>query len=163
MMTCKRCRCIMYPYSSGSSLNHKPGYCSDGAPVKGILEPVRAIETPDTTSPNVIPWPQPEGIFTTGNRFHPIPFLQAVRNLYQRLVEERLPCTELEIELQAFVTLYARQSVMDDEGNHLFRLPNINIDPSGNSFIVEYRDAKHLRVDCLRDAETIEITSDAGN
>ena len=152
MMTCKRCRCIMYPYSSGSSLNHKPGYCSDGAPVKAILEPVHTVETPDKTSSKVIPWPQPEGIFTTGNRFHPIPFLQSIRNLYQRLVEENIPHSDLDLEFQAFLMLCTRSIITDIHGNILFKIPStMVVDPFGANFVTEFEGYNYLRLDCLRD------------
>ncbi|KAJ7841190.1 hypothetical protein B0H14DRAFT_2218996, partial [Mycena olivaceomarginata] len=72
--TCLRCNKVMYPGGKGGSPeNHKKGHCSDGFKQKAPAE-------------DSAPWPQPAGLFTTGSEFHPLPFLAAVRDLYEKVV-----------------------------------------------------------------------------
>lgn len=148
-MACKRCLCVMYGHTPEE--NHKPGYCADGAPRRPILNPVNNIETPDRSPIKEIPWPQPQGIFTNGKCFHPLAFLQTIRTLYHQLVEEKVEPSNLDLELQAFAVLYARQMVPGANGANYFKLPDIKIDPLGSSLIVEMNGERHLRVDCLQD------------
>ncbi len=69
----------MYPDPKGekNNRNHKPGFCSDGAPVK--------IKT--AKGELVIPWPHPDGIYTGGTHFHPRRFLLSICSLIEQLVE----------------------------------------------------------------------------
>ncbi|KAJ7776621.1 hypothetical protein DFH07DRAFT_721722, partial [Mycena maculata] len=71
--TCTRCKKVMYP---GGPENHKKGYCSDGFKQKAV------------NGDTLAPWPQPEGIFAVGSQFHPLSFLAAVRELYEKTVIE---------------------------------------------------------------------------
>lgn len=145
----------MYPQlqASGSPENHKPGYCADGSSGRQILDPLNNIWTPIHKLPKIIPWPQPEGIFTGGNRFHPIPFLQTIHTLYQQIYEEKIDASELSLELEAFVVLYAQHIIELPNGLNLWKIPTgLQVDPLGSSFVVEHLGQPHVRIDCLQDS-----------
>ncbi|KAJ3747519.1 hypothetical protein DFH05DRAFT_1359498, partial [Lentinula detonsa] len=91
--TCNRCQTIMYPGPKNSPENHKLGYCSDGVSQKNLD----------------IQWPQPQGIFTKGKNFYPIPFLKTLRLIYDELIIQKRPIGELTMESQAFVELVGKQ------------------------------------------------------
>lgn len=123
----------MYGYPAKSPKNHKLGHCADGAPVKSNLEPITepiiigGLETPM----DAIPWPQPDGVFTTSSKqtiFHPILFLQNISLMFQRLVEEANTFESLDLELQA-VGIFAKCQLHYINGMHLFKVsPILNID-----------------------------------
>ncbi|KAG2344981.1 hypothetical protein BDR05DRAFT_881053, partial [Suillus weaverae] len=64
---CSCCQTIMYPGPKNSSLNYKKGYCADG-----IKQSSKAA------GKELPPWPQPQGIFSDGQIFHPHMFLSTV-------------------------------------------------------------------------------------
>ena len=101
----------MYTEPAHSEKNHKGSYCSDGAPVKAALERlVEPLVIDGVTMPfDAMPWPQPTGIFTYGNQFHPIPFLVHVRTMYQQLVKQQIPFEEADLEIQALGRIFQRQ------------------------------------------------------
>lgn len=152
-MICKRCQSIMYPYRKPHAENHKPGYCSDGGPVKDLLDPMTRDRARDKMATDLLPWPLPEGIFSNGSTFHPIPFLQNMRVLYQQFIEEQTPYENLDLEIQIFLQLYVRQAAYINR-NCLFKLVNSKVGLLGSEFIVEYDGQKYLRIDCLRDDDT---------
>ncbi|KAJ6484132.1 hypothetical protein C8R45DRAFT_829892, partial [Mycena sanguinolenta] len=80
--TCSCCKCKNYPGPSKSPDNHKRSYCSNR------FKPKLAGEQP-------APWPLPAGIFTTGTEFHPFVFLEHVRKVYERLVEQEIKREDL--------------------------------------------------------------------
>ncbi|KAJ7094960.1 hypothetical protein C8R44DRAFT_577859, partial [Mycena epipterygia] len=89
--TYSRCHKVMYPGKTGSPENHKKGYCSDGFKQKA------------TTGDDLPPWPQPAGIFTGGSEFHPLLFLAAVRDVYEKVVMEENK--DVEMEHEAFLLM----------------------------------------------------------
>ncbi|KAJ3474041.1 hypothetical protein NLI96_g12682 [Meripilus lineatus] len=76
----------------------------------------------------------------------------AVRNLYQRLVEENVPHADLDLEFQAFLMLCTRSITTDTNGNILFKIPSkLTVDQFGANFMMEFEGHNYLRLDCLRD------------
>lgn len=101
------------------------------------------------------PWPQPPGIFITGNMFDPAKFLFAVRDLYEKVADHRahnnsdIPC-DYTLEDQAFSQMLgARTKIIDKHSFfHLFDLTFT----SGNAYesmVVEHEGRRYLRMDCL--------------
>jgi hypothetical protein len=98
----------MYPGPTGAAENHKRGYCSDGAKQK-IDHSKQNEDPPQANLPKswVIPeWPQPKNIFTDGTHFHPLEFLNKVRDMYEQVVVEKAG-DDLILEHVAFVSLLA--------------------------------------------------------
>lgn len=142
----------MYPHRGSHPANHKPGYCSDGAPVKSKLEPTTKDIAKDDGLAHSLQWPLPDGIFTRGKTFHPITFLQMVRVVYQYLVEENKVFDALELEHQSFARVLARQLVNQNGNKHAFKIPpGLNIDTSGAAFVFESKGAQYVCMECLRD------------
>lgn len=141
-MTCTRCLTMMYPGASGSPLNHRRGYCSDGAPVR-------------MKCGGHIPYPQPPGIFTKAEQFHHLPFLLAVRELHRRVADECTTTDNLDLDYFAFSKLLGTRLVKVGE-DYLFRLwTSLKIDEQAASgLIVEHQGCRYLRIDCLRSSQT---------
>ncbi|KAG2040154.1 hypothetical protein BDR03DRAFT_821963, partial [Suillus americanus] len=91
--TCSRCQTIMYPGPKNSPLNHKKGYCTDG--VK---------QSSKAASEELPAWPQPQGIFSEGQTFHPHVFLSMVQRVYEHIFMQRPGETDL-LETEAFSKL----------------------------------------------------------
>jgi hypothetical protein len=129
----------MYPGPSGSPQNHRKGMCSDG--VKQAMK-------------NDVEWPQPLGIFTSGTEFHPIKFLQVLRDVYETMVIRGGDGRDSALEYEAFLKmLRARLTTMED-GHHLFKLFDTDLQipaTTPDELIVEHDGSRYLRVDCLRE------------
>ena len=124
----------MYPGPTGSPENHRKGVCSDG-----VSPNLKAVE-----------WPQPPGIFTNGTNFHPIPFLKALRDIYELFIVQKGSSAD-SMEHEAFAQLISCRTLICPDGAILFRLFDLQLDPSTpEELIVTHNDAKHLRLDCLR-------------
>ncbi|KAJ6450330.1 hypothetical protein DFH09DRAFT_1400157 [Mycena vulgaris] len=142
--TCKRCNKIMYPGPKGSAENHKKGHCSDGFKQK-IVEGEFA------------PWPQPAGLFTTGSEFHPLPFLAAIREVYEKLVVEA--DSNITMEREAFLLMLQKPGriITSDAGAVLFKqFAGFTIpadDTTPEILFTELNGSKYLRVDALRDTD----------
>ncbi|KAJ6484175.1 hypothetical protein C8R45DRAFT_931628 [Mycena sanguinolenta] len=136
---CMRCHKVMYPGKTGSPENHKKGYCSDGFKQK-------------TSAEESTLWPQPAGIFSTGSEFHPVSFLAAVRNLYDKVVLQT--GSNLSVEEEAFsVMLQEPGRTLNVNDAVLFKLfAGYNI-PAGDkipdTYFVEYQGSRYLRIDAL--------------
>lgn len=101
-MMCTRCKTLMYPNPSskakgiqaqrapGGAENHKKLMCSDGAPIEA-----------NKLVKEVPPWPQPSGIFSLGTHFAVMPFLHAIQDLYQAVVQDEVTPPDLNVEMQA--------------------------------------------------------------
>ncbi|KAI0757665.1 hypothetical protein C8Q80DRAFT_1076208, partial [Daedaleopsis nitida] len=83
---CSRCNKIMYPGKEGADVNHKRIHCSDGArqTPQEFLQVVNGLQVKLVDQPP--PYPQPNGVFTSGTHFHPLRFLQEVSSLYDRAI-----------------------------------------------------------------------------
>lgn len=101
------------------------------------------------------PWPQPPGIFITGNMFDPAKFLFAVRDLYEKVADHRahnnsdIPC-DYTLEDQAFSQMLSARTKIIDEHSY-FWLFDLTF-ASGNAYesmVVEHEGRRYLRMDCL--------------
>ena len=138
----------MYP---GGGDNHRRGVCADSAQQQSDTKLEQNRDPPKNGVPGSfkeLEWPQPLGIFTDGSIFHHETFLHKAAEVYGRIVRAG-EGTELEADLQAFVNLLARRTVVADDGAILFKL----LDYSStilDSLMVKIGEARHLRMDCLR-------------
>lgn len=155
--TCKRCRTIMYPGPTGAPENHKKGYCSDG--VKQTLAHSKQNQDPPKPNQSVSlaapAWPQPTGIFTNGTQFHPMIFLDKVRDMYTKVVIEGAS-GELLLEHEAFAHLLARRTVVLEDRSVLFKIFDLDCPVSmPEGFIVMHGGDKYLCVDCLQEPPAV--------
>ncbi|KAJ7110203.1 hypothetical protein C8R43DRAFT_904518, partial [Mycena crocata] len=140
--SCKRCNKLMYPGPSKSPENHKKGYCSDGFKQK--------IVDVDQSAP----WPQPDGIFTTGTDFHPLTFLATLREVYEKSVIEA--DINLAMDHEAFLAMLQQPGrvITTDSGAVLFKMFSGFIVPPGDLtpdvLFTEQNSAKYLRIDALQ-------------
>lgn len=125
--------------------NHKPGYCSDGAPSSAKHR-------------EALPWPQPSGIFVDGTKFDVVAFLRKVQELGIMCSETPdMKYDELEVELQAFSMMLVPRIKVDDTeptSKFMFRLfdgLNILDSDAWAEYIVEKDGSKWLRMGCLQD------------
>lgn len=153
MATCKRCRTIMYPGAAGSPENHKRGYCSDGAMQK-LEHTTQNEDPPQAHQPSswVLPeWPQPKGIFTDGTQFHPVEFLNTIREMYEQVVVDNVG-GDLILEHVAFASVLSRRTIQLQNGTVLFKLFDLTCPPSTpEGLIIVHNDNKYLRLDCLQE------------
>ena len=125
---------------SGGADNHKRGYCVDGA--HQIVK-----KGDDDTLPD---WPQPQGIFEKGTHFYPIKFLKTLREVYKKLVVDRVSGVDVPIEYKAFTKMLGKRATIDQDGTVLFWLFNLTIPSSTpDKLIVLCDGCKHLHLDCL--------------
>ncbi|KAH0839708.1 hypothetical protein J3R83DRAFT_632 [Lanmaoa asiatica] len=144
--TCSRCKTIMYPGPEKSATNHKRGICADG---------VRSKLTPEL--PELPHWPQPHGVFSDGETFHPQAFFKMVQEVYEiTVLGSAVGLTVLLVEAQAFLLMLAARLIIltDADGQPtlaLFKLyPGFKIDNSVSSdHIVQHEGAEYLRVNYL--------------
>ncbi len=145
----------MYPGKQGTELNHRKGVCSDGAWQKArTAEKVvngQTVKIVDE-SPQ---YPQPAGVFSNGDTFHPVAFLQEVQTLYERVV---LRTDAVTMQDLVFANMLQQRSlVIPAEGDHcsmvLFKLfPGLKVAGTfPESFLVDYDGSGYLRMDCLND------------
>lgn len=153
--TCTRCNRLKYPGDEGSDLNHRKLHCSDGArssaqeqkkTVDGIS--VKIVEDPP-------PYPQPSGVFTKGTHFHPLPFLQEVKSLYERIIERFEPLTTQDA---AFALLLSQRTVVvppsaDNPSTvNLFKLySSLAIGDCPAYMLTEHDGTRYLRLDYLNE------------
>ncbi len=144
----------MYPGPTGSPENHKRGYCSDG---------VRSKPPDDAPPGYLLPWPQPNGVFssdTGGTTFNPIPFLATLRDVYEKAVLGGGQSDEV-VDFGAFTTMLHSRIVVRADGAVLFRLySEFELGPCPEGLFVKGEELEegrggnegtsYLRVDCLR-------------
>jgi hypothetical protein len=129
----------MYPGGRANShLNHKLGYCSDGVKQKFAND-----EAP--------PWPQPHGIFARGADFNPVPFLIALREIYEKLVTQGEAAESISVEHEAFARMLNSRTSIREDGAVLFKLYDLNMPHSISDMVVTESGTRFLRLDCLRD------------
>jgi hypothetical protein len=129
----------MYPGITGAPENHKKGYCSDG------------VQQKPRTGEVLPPWPQPLGIFMTGNQFNPFKFLLAIHELYEK-VSRSVEGTEQDstMEDEAFAHMLTQRTRVV-EGTILFELYDLTfVENISNSLIVEDEGKRYLQIDCLK-------------
>lgn len=124
-MVCKRCKTLMYPGPNKSPQNHKRGFCSDGCPVSfDRFAKVKLESTKNQPKDVPPPFPQPEGIFSIGETFNPLQFLQTLRDLYERIVVRRENSTtaDASVEDLAFTQMLESRTIHLPDGRVGFRL-----------------------------------------
>ena len=96
-------------------------------------------------------WPQPQGIFTDGIYFNPVGFLTTLREVYEKVVIDKVS-GEAAMEHEAFAGLLFARTLMAGDGSMLFKLYDLDCPPSMPEGLLEVRDGmKYLRLDCLRE------------
>ncbi|KAF9540596.1 hypothetical protein CPC08DRAFT_650852, partial [Agrocybe pediades] len=143
---CTRCKTIMYPGPTGSSENHKKGHCSNGVKQKAKLGSPDSDTHPD--------WPQPAGVFSNGTHFHPVAFLTAIRQLYDKVIDGAISEKDYSMEDLAFSRML-RSRMVEKSGRSLFRLySDLELDKKPvdcSSIVVEEDSVRYLQVSCLED------------
>lgn len=144
LKTCTRCKMIMHPGGEGSPDNHKKAYCFDG--VKQISK------TPGETLPE---WPQPKGIFSKGEDFNARTFLQTIHQLNHDIFMNQGSSDEDKMSYEAFVKELLTRTEKHDDGMVTFRLyKGLTVVGSlPDTYFVEVKGARCLRIDCLRDEQ----------
>ncbi|KAK7050400.1 hypothetical protein R3P38DRAFT_3173760 [Favolaschia claudopus] len=142
---CLRCNKVMYPGPNKAPENHKKGHCSDGFKQK-------------STDDNSAPWPQPTGIFTMGSEFHPLLFLVAIRDLYEKVLIEQNHGS-LNVEDEAFSLMLQQPGrIISVNGAVLFKLFSGYAIPAADqipdNLMVNHDGVAYLRIDSLADTET---------
>jgi hypothetical protein len=133
---------IMFPGPSGSPENHKKGYCSDG--VKQVM---KADTVPD--------WPQPQGIFEAGTRFHLLKFLETVHTVYNAIAFQESNGGDLSMEYEAFVKMLSNRMIFLPDGRCLFRLFDLDMLLSTHSqqLIVNHEGTRYLLLTSLNNCD----------
>ena len=144
----------MYPGPTGAAENHKRGYCSDG--VKQVMEQSKQNQDPPqpNQSVSVTPpeWPQPQGIFFNGTQFHPLAFLDKIREMYEKVVIEKAS-GDLLMEHEAFAWLLMRRTVVLEDRSVVFKMFDLVCPASTADTLVVVREGdNYLCLDCLRDS-----------
>ncbi|KAF9475045.1 hypothetical protein BDN70DRAFT_814702 [Pholiota conissans] len=155
---CKRCKTIKY--TTNKSTNHRKNCCADGVAVTLKPEPTPADDQ-TVVLPHALPvWPQPQGIFSDGKYFNPEQFLLTVRDLYERVVEQRTTsaatgspsAVDFRLEDHAFSQMFTSRTRTVD-GHTYFRLYHdleLNGTITSESLISTIEGHRYLRIDCLR-------------
>lgn len=160
----------MYPGKSAGSLttgpsgNHKKGCCSDGA-MQLLKDNEQNRDPPkpedDTSTPRSFAppdWPQPQGIFTDGNKFHPYVFLEKINEMYEKVVVDR-EGADFSLEHASFAALLTRRTVIRG-GAVLFKLFTTRSVPAvPDALIVVIDNNKHIQIDSLRESESASGSS----
>jgi hypothetical protein len=146
----------MYPGPNGAAENHKRGYCSDGAR-QTLKQSKQNADPPQPNKPlshSVPEWPQPHGVFTEGTYFHPLEFLARLREIYEKVVIEKVS-GETAMEYEAFSSLLLARTLVLSDGSVLFKLFDLTCSASTpEELFVIHEGDKYLRIDCLREPLT---------
>ncbi len=156
---CSRCQKLMYPGAQGADINHKKAFCSDGArQARRTIEKVIHGQTTKIVD-EPPPYPQPAGIFTGGNTFHPMVFLQEVRILYERIIEQKDAVTMQDLAFASMLNDRTLQLEASDgyPAMVLFKLfPTLTLAGTfPQHVLVDYEDMRYLRMDCLAGTEGV--------
>ena len=169
-MVCKRCKVIMYPGPTGSSQNHKRGFCSDGCPVSFDRFKKIKIESTNLQSNEVSPpFPQPEGIFTIGESFNPFCFLKVLRALFDRVVthNDDFMASEASAEDPAFSHMLQSRTTPLPDGVTGFRLyRGLRLDAMAAEIaelVVEHEGARFLRLPMLGQQSECAVATTSDN
>ncbi|KIK73516.1 hypothetical protein PAXRUDRAFT_20763 [Paxillus rubicundulus Ve08.2h10] len=98
------------------------------------------------------PWPQPQGIFSDGHAFHPVAFLNTVKDLVKHVVMHQ-PGNLTVMEGEAFAAL-AQSHIFTADGHILFQLFKefeVNISTPNHYFHV-HDSIKYLHISYLKQA-----------
>ena len=161
----------MYPGPTKSPQNHKRGYCSDGCPVsfdrfaKVKKEPATQAQSTTATKDSPPQYPQPDGIFSNGDSFNCIQFLQHVKDIYERAVmrEQNQAVSDFTIEDQAFALMLESRTLQLHNETVGFRLyEGLHIDETtASKLVVELDGTRYLRMQMLEQPGGLGV-SDSG-
>ena len=147
----------MYPGKEGSTLNHRKGYCSDGArqksqQVEKVMngQTIKIVDHPP-------PYPQPSGIFTDGKNFFPMRLIHEVSSLYERVVVRKETLGMQDLALASMLhqrTLMLPVSEVNPRPLALFKLfPSLTTGDCPAHLLVKYEDVDYLSLDELVDVQ----------
>ncbi|EIW74127.1 hypothetical protein CONPUDRAFT_140629 [Coniophora puteana RWD-64-598 SS2] len=136
--TCTRCLTVMYPGGLSPTGNHKKGVCGDG---------VRQIRKDNEELP---PWPQPQGVFTRGEHFHPAVFLKTIQQVYERTFVRSSGESEV-LEAEAFANMVTSRTITVEGGHVLFKMYRAFAADActPDSALTIFNDEKYLRIPYL--------------
>ncbi|KAI0066538.1 hypothetical protein BV25DRAFT_1912599 [Artomyces pyxidatus] len=142
--SCNRCLLIKYSGGVGAAENHRLNYCPDG---------VKIVADEGDPGPG---YPQPEGLFTEGDKFNPNVFLTKLRELYDQLVVrgETIESVTSTMEGERFIELVRERVKVHADDFVGFKLyQNTTLVPDMPGFVEVRNGHPWLRVDCLSDAK----------
>lgn len=97
-------------------------------------------------------WPQPQGIFLDGNKFHPYVFLEKINEIYEKIFVDH-EGADFSLEHASFAALLTRRTVQGEDGAVLFKLFDMrNVPAVPEALIVVKDNNKHLQIDSLRES-----------
>jgi hypothetical protein len=147
----------MYPGPTGAAKNHKQGYCLDGVR-QTLKHTMQNQDLPKLNQPltHTMPtWPQPHDIFTNGIYFNPLAFLSALREVYEKVVIDKVS-SEATMEYKVFASLLFAHTLMPGDRSTLFKLYDLDFPPLTPKELFEVCDGdKYLWLDCLCDQFTV--------
>ncbi|KAI1782147.1 hypothetical protein LXA43DRAFT_906615 [Ganoderma leucocontextum] len=162
---CGRCKRIMYPEGKNHKDNHGRNVCSDG--VRQSSEKVHFVinDVSHDLVEHPPPFPQPNGIFTDGNVFHPARFMEVVRRFYDRVVIDHSAPGALAMNDYAFAALLYDRTVivpgLDGRPSKvIFKLfHSFKLAPGEPVVLDEHEGEMYLRMDCLSEP-ALEVIQD---
>ena len=96
-------------------------------------------------------WPQPQGIFMDGIYFNPIGFLTTLREVYKKVVIDKVS-GEAAMEHEVFTGLLFACTLMPKDGSMLFKIYDLDCPPSMPEGLLEVCNGMtYLRLDCLHE------------
>ncbi|KAF9023549.1 hypothetical protein BDZ89DRAFT_1069799 [Hymenopellis radicata] len=140
---CKQCNQLLYLSGQRSTLNHARDFCSDGVWKK----------TQADIDDELPKWPQPAGIYDKGITFNAFALLEAIRELYQKVLSNGLQPTDYELEEDALVDSLNKRIAMDVRpGEVLFKLYKdftLSFDTPETLFVT-INNVQYLHILCLQ-------------
>nr|VWO95505.1 ATP-dependent RNA helicase CshA (EC [Ganoderma boninense] len=156
----------MYPENKSHQDNHSRNICSDGI----RQSPKKVHLVINSVSRNFVehppPYPQPKDVFTGGNVFHPVRFMEVVAALYDRVVVNQSPPGALAMHDFALATMLHDRTVtvpgLDGRASkYLFKLfHSFKLAPGEGVVLDDHEGETYLRMDCLSEPP-LEVLQDA--
>ncbi len=145
----------MYPEGKNHQDNHSRNVCSDG--VRQSSEKVHLVINGISRDSVEHPpaFPQPKGVFTEGNVFHPVRFMDVVRGFYDRVVTTHSVPGALAMNDYAFAKLLQDRTVIvpgldGRPSKALFKLfHSFKLAPNEPVVLDDHEGEMCLRMDCL--------------
>ncbi|KAI1782077.1 hypothetical protein LXA43DRAFT_1069364 [Ganoderma leucocontextum] len=163
---CGWCKRIMYPEGKNHKDNHSRNVCSDG--VRQSPEKVHLVINGISRDfiEQVPPFPQPKDVFTDGNVFHPLRFMEVVRRFYDRVIINHSAPGVLAMNDYAFAGLLYDRTVivpgLDGRPSKvIFKLfHSFKLAPGEAAVLDDHEGEMYLRMDCLSEPP-LEMMQDA--
>lgn len=125
-------------------------------------QPVDVLEEPP-------PFPQPSEVFTNGTHFHPIRFISAVQELYERVIAAHSPGGASAMQDLAFASLLRERTQVvpateEQQSMVLFKLySSLQMGSCPPEIIIERSGERYLRIDYLSDPPVAEPGNSEGS